>query len=173
MRKELRVKGTRFERAFGFVFRPQREDFSRIGSAQENLSGGIAHDAGDLRGPGFGELREHSTAINGEKRAIVSGAGKKASVGGKSQRVNHVFARSPNLFRSAVRVDAVNAARNQGRERKKRRLDLPLSLPRAANAGGNGGWALRRGDDRGRSGSSCPCFLANRRSVDAAVRSYG
>ena len=100
----------RFECAFGFVLRAERKDFSGIGRAQEDFSGRVPHDAGDLRRAGFRKLRENAAAINREKRAAVAGARQKAPVRSESQRVDQVFARGPEFFRSTIGADAVNAA---------------------------------------------------------------
>ena len=77
----MRVKRARFERAFGFVFGADGENFSWIRGAEEEFAGGVARDAGDLRGASFSELGEDAPAVDGEKRAIVAGAGEKASIG--------------------------------------------------------------------------------------------
>src|SRR5207253_2950767 len=96
----------------------------------------------------------------------------KTPVGSEPQCVNHIFARSPELFWRAIRADAVNAAGNQRGEWKERRLDLPLNLCGTGNAGADGGRPLRRGDDRGGCGRAATRFLANRGSVDASVGSH-
>jgi len=57
--------------------------------------------SGDLRGAGFGELREHAPAINGEKRAAIAGAGEEAAVRIQRERIDDIVARIPKLLRSA------------------------------------------------------------------------
>ena len=110
MRKKLGVEGTGFVSAFGFVFGADGKNLSGIRGAQENFSGRIASDAGDLRGAGFGELRENAATVNGEERAVVAGAGEKSAVGGETEGVNDVFARGPKLFGRAIGAESIDAA---------------------------------------------------------------
>src|SRR5438445_633583 len=82
LRKELGVKGMVFECAFRLVVGAHGKNFSGVGCAQEDFSGRIAADAGDLRGTCFRELSENAAAVNGEKRTIVARAGEETAVGG-------------------------------------------------------------------------------------------
>jgi len=88
VREKLRVEGAGFERAFGFVFGADRENLSRIGRAQENFAGGIAGDAGDLRGAGLGEMSEDAVTIDGEKSAAIAGPRQQAAIGSESKGVD-------------------------------------------------------------------------------------
>src|SRR6266478_889000 len=167
LREKLRVEGVGFERAFGFVVRPDRINFSRIGRAQENLAGGIAGDARNLRRAGFGEVGEDTVAIDGQKSAAVTGPCEEATVGSESESVNDIPARRPKLFRCPVGADAVNAAREQWGKWTERLLRLDLAATDYA-AGGDRRRALRRGDNRA---GSLPgaLLLANRGDVDGAI----
>src|SRR5215831_926683 len=97
LRKELGVKRTRFVSTFGLVFRTQCYDFAGIGRAQEDFSRGVARNAGDLRRTGFGELSENAATVDGEKRAVIPRASKKAAVLADPERIDDIFARSPKL----------------------------------------------------------------------------
>src|SRR5262249_37668001 len=66
LRKKLRVKGTRFVSAFGFVLGAKGAEFSGIGRAQNYFSPWVACDACNLRGAGFCELREYAAAVHGK-----------------------------------------------------------------------------------------------------------
>ena len=60
---------------------PTEKTFPGFAVHKKILPAGIARDAGDLRGAGFGELRENAVTVDGEKRAVVAGAGQDAAVG--------------------------------------------------------------------------------------------
>src|SRR5260370_11640198 len=119
LREKLRVEGAGFERAFGFVLRPDRINFSRIRRAQEDLAGGIAGDARNLRGAGLGEMGKNAVTIDGQKSAAVTRPGQEAAVGSQSERVDNIFTRRPKLFRRAVGTDAVTPPQHHLRERTK------------------------------------------------------
>src|ERR1700674_904288 len=145
-REKLRIEGAGFECAFGFVFRADGIDFSRIRSTQENFACRIAGDARDLRRAGLGEMGEDAMTIDGEESAAVAGPGKEAAIGSESESVNDIFARRPELFRCAVGADAVDAAGEKRRKRGEGLLGLELAGSDYA-ACGNGCRALRGGDD--------------------------
>src|SRR6267154_2033705 len=169
LREKLCVEGVGFERAFGFVVRPDRINFSRIGRAQENLAGGIAGDARNLRRAGFGEVGEDTVAIDGQKSAAITAPSEEAAVGSESESVDNIFAGRPKLFRRAVGADAVDAAGKLWREWRERllRLDLPTTDYAAASDGCR---ALRCGDHGGRCLSGA-LLLANGGDVDGAIGS--
>src|SRR3981081_3885794 len=79
LRKKLRIVGTRFERALGFVLRADRINFSGIRSAQKSFTCRIADDARDLYRAGLGEMGEDAVPIDGEERAVVAGTGQEAA----------------------------------------------------------------------------------------------
>src|SRR5260370_16676051 len=97
LREKLRVEGAGFERAFGFVLRPDRINFSRIRRAQEDLAGGIAGDARNLRGAGLGEMGKDAVTIDGQKSAAVTRPAQEAPPATHSHRVYTTFPRRPNL----------------------------------------------------------------------------
>src|SRR5258705_12286790 len=100
LRKELRVKRARLVGAFRFVLGADRENFSGICGAEKELARGIACNPGDLRGTSFGKLRENAAAINGQKRAAITGAGEEAAIGIQRKRVGDIVPRIPKLLRS-------------------------------------------------------------------------
>src|SRR5258708_5869178 len=167
LREKLRVEGAGFERAFGFVLRPDRINFSRIRRAQEDLAGGIAGDARNLRGAGLGEMGKDAVTIDGQKSAAVTRPGQEAAVGSQSERVDNIFTRRPKLFRRAVGTDAVNAAGEQLREWSEGLLRLDLATTDYAT-GGDRRRALRRGDDCG-GGLTGALLLSNRGNVDRSI----
>jgi len=75
---------------------PTEKNFSGFAVPEKKLARGIACNPGDLRGTGFGELRENAPAINGQKRAAVAGAGEEAAIGIQRQRVDNIVARIPS-----------------------------------------------------------------------------
>src|SRR5438034_10167033 len=145
MREELRVKGARFEGTFGFVLRADRIDLSWVRGTQKNFARGIARDTRDLRGPGLREMGENAVSINGQESAIVTCPCQQAAIGSEPERVNDIFARSPNLFRRAFVADAVDAG---GHDRRKWNEGLlGLGLPGIHDgASGERCGALRRGN---------------------------
>ena len=160
LRKKLRVEGARFVGAFGFVLGADGENFSGIRGAQEDFAGGIARDAGDLRGAGFGELRENAVAIDGQQRAVVAGAGEKAAIGSESERVDDVVAGSPKFFRRAFGGEPIDAAGKSGRKRDEgcSVALVPRQPSDASSAAREGGGSLRRGDDGGGGRRDGGCF---------------
>src|SRR4029077_6956962 len=171
MRKELRIEGARFERALGFVFSADRKDFSWIRRTQENLPGGVASDARDLRGAGLREMSEDPVPIDGKEGPAVAGASQKAAVGSEPQGVNDVLARGPKLFRRAVGADAVNTAGEQRGKRDKCLLRLSLSRVNYATSDDASG-SLRGGND-GAGSLNGALFFANRGGIDGAIGGHG
>src|SRR6266403_2105593 len=167
LRKTLRIVGTRFERALGFVLRADRINFSGIRGAQKSFARGIADDARDLHRAGLGEMGEDAVPIDGEERAAVAGTGQEAAIGSESEGVDDIFARRPELFRCALGADAVDAAGDNRRKGDERLLRRSLAGTRYA-ARSNGCRALRRGDD-GAGSLPGTRLLANRGDVDGAV----
>src|SRR5258708_36808416 len=65
-------------------------------------------------------MRKDAVAVDRQQCAAVACAGKEPAIGSQPESVDNIFARSPQLFRSAVGVDAVDAAgklRRKGQER--------------------------------------------------------
>lgn len=67
-----------------------------------------------MRGTGFGELRVNAVAVDGEERAVVSGASQNAAIGSQPERINEFLVRRPELIGSAIGSETIDAARETG-----------------------------------------------------------
>ena len=102
LREQLRVEGARFEGAFGLDIQGRRRRLFRDWRCKEKFCRGVAGDAGDLRGAGFGEVREDAVAIDREKRAVVAGSGQEAAFGSEAESVDDIIAGGPKFFGRAI-----------------------------------------------------------------------
>ncbi len=91
-------------------------------------------------------MRKDAVAVDRQQCAAVACAGKEPAIGSQPESVDNIFARSPQLFRSAVGVDAVDAAGKLRRKWQERWLQRTLDGTSYAT-GSDGRGSLWRSDD--------------------------